>query len=585
MTIERAGGVTGATGAFTLGARAHRATMGTIVPYSGAARPMFSDRRSGSGPSASHSARWGRTCVRRATHLDLTPSIPARPPATSRQPQGPGPAPIARAAGSCRSWPRWCSCACRRSPSRRAVTRASTPTSGSASCTAKCRTATRGIRSRPPIHCDLRRACGRPGPTSAWCRHRSRGDRRHRRALLRPRRASPGAGGGARRGPALPVPRQPGPRAARAASAFAGSARCSSARHRGVRRVRRNTQRDAHRYRVRPAWALVAACASAWPRLQVPGARCCGAACAGRDRNATGAAFAARRVCSRRSPWRGRVLSSACWRSSRPAARSPISTTRRSPTTLLLGRDLPGARSTCVAYLVTFPVQLRVDRLAVVDGRPRLRHPARRGGALAALPRRAGCGWSPRACRSPSTAAAACRSTSCRRGPPLALAAGLAARVGVAAPRPGAAGHPAGPGRHGRLARHDDPEGRRLHRARLQGPDGADPARGVSGAVRRPRLGRQVRRSAIEELAAYVRANSAPTDRVLVFGFSPVRPGAGRSARSASRFFWSRPRDRRLPRGHARLRRQPACSRSCRARSRRLVVLQRHDWDPDGPDS
>ncbi len=46
--------------------------------------------------------------------------------------------------------------------------------------------------------------------------------------------------------------------------------------------------------------------------------------------------------------------------------------------------------------------------------------------------------------------------------------------------------------------------------------------------------------SAVENLAAYLRAHSAPADRVLIFGFSP---GAYVKADrvSASRFFWSRP--------------------------------------------
>lgn len=88
---------------------------------------------------------------------------------------------------------------------------------------------------------------------------------------------------------------------------------------------------------------------------------------------------------------------------------------------------------------------------------------------------------------------------------------------------------------------------------------------------------------AIHELAEYLRANTTRWDRVLVFGFSP---GALADAQrvSASRFFWSRPvivgfREGTPGYGPTGLleelrRRQPA-----------LVVLQRHDWDPDGPDS
>jgi hypothetical protein len=88
---------------------------------------------------------------------------------------------------------------------------------------------------------------------------------------------------------------------------------------------------------------------------------------------------------------------------------------------------------------------------------------------------------------------------------------------------------------------------------------------------------------AVEELAAYLRVNSTAADHVLVFGFSS---GALVEARrvSATRFHWSRPvivgfrqeDDGYGVRGmlNELERRRPA-----------LVVLQRHDWDPDGPDS
>ena len=88
---------------------------------------------------------------------------------------------------------------------------------------------------------------------------------------------------------------------------------------------------------------------------------------------------------------------------------------------------------------------------------------------------------------------------------------------------------------------------------------------------------------AVHELARHLRARVPAGETVLVFGFSP---GALVQAerRSATRFFWSRPvivgfADRHPGYGVSALleeldRRRPA-----------LVVLQRHDWDPDGPDS
>lgn len=88
---------------------------------------------------------------------------------------------------------------------------------------------------------------------------------------------------------------------------------------------------------------------------------------------------------------------------------------------------------------------------------------------------------------------------------------------------------------------------------------------------------------AIEELGAYLGAHTTASDRVLVFGFSPGALVESRRE-SATRFFWSRPVIVGFNQSDPRygvngmldeLRRtQPA-----------LVVLQRHDWDPDGPDS
>jgi hypothetical protein len=88
---------------------------------------------------------------------------------------------------------------------------------------------------------------------------------------------------------------------------------------------------------------------------------------------------------------------------------------------------------------------------------------------------------------------------------------------------------------------------------------------------------------AIDELAAYLRTNSAASERVLVFGFSPGALVESHRA-SATRFHWSRPVIVGFKEGDEGYgvrgmldeleRRRPA-----------LVVLQRHDWDPDGPDS
>ncbi len=84
-------------------------------------------------------------------------------------------------------------------------------------------------------------------------------------------------------------------------------------------------------------------------------------------------------------------------------------------------------------------------------------------------------------------------------------------------------------------------------------------------------------------LTHYVEATTAPTDRILVFGFAPgVYVESGR--KSASRFFWSRPviygfaanQPDYGPAGLLRdlLRTPPA-----------LVALQRRDWFPDVPNS
>jgi hypothetical protein len=88
---------------------------------------------------------------------------------------------------------------------------------------------------------------------------------------------------------------------------------------------------------------------------------------------------------------------------------------------------------------------------------------------------------------------------------------------------------------------------------------------------------------AIDELAAYLRANSGPADRVLVFGFSPGALAEARRA-SATRFFWSRPVIVGFKDGDAGYGVGGMLAELERHRPA-LVVLQRHDWDPDGPDS
>jgi hypothetical protein len=88
---------------------------------------------------------------------------------------------------------------------------------------------------------------------------------------------------------------------------------------------------------------------------------------------------------------------------------------------------------------------------------------------------------------------------------------------------------------------------------------------------------------AIDELAAYLRANSGPADRVLVFGFSPGALVEARRA-SATRFHWSRPVIVGFKEGAQGYGVGGLLDELERHRPQ-LVVLQRHDWDPDGPDS
>jgi hypothetical protein len=88
---------------------------------------------------------------------------------------------------------------------------------------------------------------------------------------------------------------------------------------------------------------------------------------------------------------------------------------------------------------------------------------------------------------------------------------------------------------------------------------------------------------AIEELAGYLRERTAATDTVLVFGFSPAALVEARR-QSASRFFWSRPVIVGFREGATGYGVDGVLADLDRSRPA-LVVLQRHDWDPDGPDS
>jgi hypothetical protein len=88
---------------------------------------------------------------------------------------------------------------------------------------------------------------------------------------------------------------------------------------------------------------------------------------------------------------------------------------------------------------------------------------------------------------------------------------------------------------------------------------------------------------AVNELGAYLAARTDPQDRVFIFGFSGWSYVAARRE-SASRFFWSYPVISGFNAG------RPGYGadgmlRELEAARPRYVVLQRHDWDPDGPDS
>jgi hypothetical protein len=87
----------------------------------------------------------------------------------------------------------------------------------------------------------------------------------------------------------------------------------------------------------------------------------------------------------------------------------------------------------------------------------------------------------------------------------------------------------------------------------------------------------------MKQLGDYLRAHSAPTDCVYVFGFSPGAYVAA-DRESASRFFWSRPVIVGFNAD------QPGYGvdgllDSLRRRTPAVVALQRHDWAPDVADS
>ncbi len=89
--------------------------------------------------------------------------------------------------------------------------------------------------------------------------------------------------------------------------------------------------------------------------------------------------------------------------------------------------------------------------------------------------------------------------------------------------------------------------------------------------------------TAVDQLGRYLRERTSPGERVLVFGFSPGALVEGRR-QSASRFFWSRPVIVGFREGAPGYGASGLLAELEQARPA-LVVLQRHDWDPDGPDS
>jgi hypothetical protein len=88
---------------------------------------------------------------------------------------------------------------------------------------------------------------------------------------------------------------------------------------------------------------------------------------------------------------------------------------------------------------------------------------------------------------------------------------------------------------------------------------------------------------AIHELAQHLRRNVPADQRVLLFGFSPGALVQSQKV-SATRFFWSRPVIVGFNEGEAVYGVSGLIEELDRHRPIE-VILQQHDWDPDGPDS
>jgi 4-amino-4-deoxy-L-arabinose transferase-like glycosyltransferase len=88
---------------------------------------------------------------------------------------------------------------------------------------------------------------------------------------------------------------------------------------------------------------------------------------------------------------------------------------------------------------------------------------------------------------------------------------------------------------------------------------------------------------AVHELAQHLTVDGPTQERVLLFGFSPGALVQSRRV-SATRFFWSRPIIVGFNSGKPGYGVEGMLAELARTRPVE-VVLQRHDWDPDGPDS
>ena len=393
-------------------------------------------------PAARARCRWERRSrarpeMRRATDKDETRKH-YKPVARALMPTRLVPGARRRAAAAAR---------CRPSCSRWAPTRASMPTSASASSPASCPTAMPGIRSRRPSITPTP-SCARvwPGDAAvggadllaaaavAWLLFRLG------RALGSPRRRRRQR---ARSSCCCRTRRSPG----WAASGCARSAKRSSRSRSPPRFCSCSTAaRRSNAAAARLARASLFGLAFLFKYnagIYAGGGTCRGLAVAA-DRLA-GRPAGGRRV--RAAAWRS------CWRCSARAARCAISTTRPSPTTCAIRAKPTRARAAALRYLLTFPIErARVDALWTVGGAGCL--------VLLLLARQRSASGSSRrsgsrrpACRSPSTAAAACRSISCR------------------------------PTRRSRSR----PDGRRSKRGRCSGPGPARraPALGLAAVLRR----------------------------------------------------------------------------------------------------